>query len=110
MSFISLWAGKIEPPGELSEHLGRLYGSIGRATFQRDPEVCAERELVPVPELLEPFSLGEPYLSQATSAAEQNCLRLVNTVVAVYTDDILANSGNEPAGCALRFVGTFPNA
>ena len=110
MSFISLWAGNIEPPGKLPEHLGRLYGSIGRSTFQRDPEVCAERELVPVAELLEPFSLVEPFLSQAMSAAEQKRLRLANTVVAVYTDDVPKTEAIEPAGCALRFVGTFPNA
>jgi hypothetical protein len=108
MSFISLWAGHIEPPGNLPNHLAVLYRSLGYSTFRRDPEVCAERERVPVAELLEPFSLGEVFRSQAIAAAEGQGLRLANTVVGVYTQH---DPGAEAiAGCELRFVGTFPDA
>ena len=48
MSFISLWAGNIDPPGSLPLHLDMLYNSLGDSNFQRDPRVCAERELVPI--------------------------------------------------------------
>jgi hypothetical protein len=108
MSFISLWAGQIEPPGTLPTHLGTLYKSLGRSTFSRDPEVCAERELVPVAELLEPFSLGEVFLSEAVAAAERQALRLANTVVGVYTHH--APNAEAIDGCELRFVGTFPDS
>ena len=110
MSFISLWAGQIEPPGKLPEHLKRLYGSIGSATFQRDPEVCAECERVPIGELLEPFSLDESFLSEATASAARQSLRLANTVVAIYTHDAPKAEATETTGCDLRFIGTFPDA
>ena len=108
MNFISLWAGHIEPPGQLPSHLGALYTSLGRSKFSRGPEVCAERERVPVAELLEPFSLGEVFLSEAVAAAEKQGLRLANTVVAVYTQH--APKAQTIDGCGLRFVGTFPDA
>ena len=110
MSFISLWAGRIEPPGNLPQHLGKLYTSVGRSTFKREPEVCEERELVPVVELLEPFSLGEPFVRRALAEAERKRLHVANTVVAVYTEDAPKTESTEPAGCALRFIGTFPDA
>lgn len=110
MSFISLWTGRIEPPGNLPEHLGRLYDSIDSSSFEREPGVCAERELVPFAELLEPFSLGEPFFDQAMAAAERKRLHLANTVVAVYTIGAPNTDSTAPAGCALRFIGTFPNA
>src|SRR5512140_3400435 len=107
MSFISLWAGHIEPPSKLPAHLEVLYTSLGRATFRCDPEVCAEREPVPVAELLEPFSLHQPFLSEAAAAATQQDLRLANTVVAVYTDHA-PKAATTSSG--LRFLGTFPYA
>ena len=107
MSFISLWAGHIEPPGELPAHLEVLYTSLGRGTFRRDPEVCAEREPVPVAELLEPFSLHQPFLSEAAAVAAQQDLRLANTVVAVYTDHA---PKAEATSSGLRFLGAFPDA
>ncbi len=108
MSFISLYAGRIEPPDKLPAHLGILYRSLGDSTFRRDPEVCAERERVPVAELLEPFSLGEVFLAEAIAAAERQGLRLANTVVGVYTNH--APRAEAIDGCELRFVGTFPDA
>ena len=108
MNFISLWAGLIEPPNTLPAHLNLLYTSLDDSTFSRDPEVCAERERVPVVELLEPFSLGEAFLSEATAAAESQGLRLANTVVGVYTQ--YAPNAKAMDGCELRFVGTFPDA
>lgn len=108
MSYISLWAGQIEPPSTLPTHLGALYRSLGSSTFSRDPEVCAERERVPVAELLEPFSLGEAFLSEAAAAAERQGLRLANTVVGVFTHH--APKAEAIDGCELRFVGTFPYA
>jgi hypothetical protein len=110
MSFISLWAGRIEPYNTLPEHLGVLYGSIGHSCFQRAPEVCAERELVPVVELLEPFLLSESFLAETRAVAEQKGLRLANTVVAVYTNEAPKPETTEPAGCNLRFIGTFRDA
>jgi len=107
MSFISLWAGRIEPFNKLPEHLGVLYRSIGHSGFKRDPTVCAERELVPVVELLEPFSLNESFLAETRTAAEQKGLRLANTAVAVYTKEVPKPEATEPAGCNLRFIGTF---
>jgi hypothetical protein len=108
MNFISLWAGLIEPPNTLPAHLDVLYTSLGDSTFSHDPEVCAGRERVPVVELLEPFSLGEAFLSEATAAAERQGLRLANTVVGVYTQH--APKAEAIEGCKLRFVGTFPDA
>jgi len=110
MHFISLWAGNIEPFNKLPDHLRVLYRSIGHDCFRRDPSVCAERELVPVAELIEPFDLGDSHFAQARSAAENKSLRLANTVVAVYTDDALRPEVTEPSGCDLRFIGTFPDA
>ena len=110
MSFISLWAGHIEPPSKLPDHLGVLYRSLGSSAFLRDPEVCAEFERVPVAELMEPFSLGELFLSEATAAAERQGLRLANTVVAVYTDHAPKAEPINSNGCELRFIGTFPDA
>jgi hypothetical protein len=106
MIFISLWAGRIEPPGTLSTHLAALYRVLNHSTFSRDPRVCAEREQVPIAELLEPFRLGEVNLSEATAAAERQGLRLANTVVAVYTPG--APKAEAIDGCGLRFVGAFP--
>ena len=108
MNFISLWAGLIEPPNTLPAHLGMLYTSLEHSTFSRDPEVCAELERVPVVELLEPFSLGNAFLSEAAAAAERHGLRLANTVVGVYTQH--APKAQFIDGCKLRFVGTFPDA
>src|SRR6476659_8444920 len=88
MNFISLWAGRIEPPNTLPTHLRVLYNSLGRSTFSRDPRVCAERELVPVAELLEPFLRTDVYLAEATAAAGRQGLRLANTVVAVFTHHV----------------------
>ena|SRR5436190_1731790 len=111
MNFISLWAGRIEPPGTLPGHLEILYGSLGgTAAFQRDPQVCAEREQVPIDELLEPFSLSEPFLTEAIAAADRQSLRLANTVVAVYTRLALKAEAIETTSCELRFIGTFPDA
>jgi len=86
MSFISLWAGDIEPYNKLPDHLKVLYESIGAHCFRRDPEVCAELERILIGELLEPISLSEPFLAAACATAKQKSLRLANTVVAVYTD------------------------
>jgi len=108
MSFISLWAGDINPPDSLPSHLTKLYKALGYSSFQRDPEVCAEWELVPVGELLEPFSLPEPFFEEARKAAVQQSLRLANTVVAVYTDQPPSPEAVQVADCGLRFVGTFP--
>jgi hypothetical protein len=108
MNFISLWAGLIEPPNTLPAHLHVLYNSLGDSTFSRDPEVCAERERVPIVELLEPFSLGNAFLAEATAAAESQDLRLANTVVAVYTHHAPKTKAID--GSKLRFVGTFAGA
>ena len=108
MNFISLWAGLIEPFNTLPTHLDMLYASLGDSTFSRDPEVCAERERVPVVELLEPFSLGNGFLSEATATAERQGLRLANTVVGVFTQH--APKAEAIDGCKLVFVGTFPDA
>jgi hypothetical protein len=110
MNFISLWAGRIEPYNKLPEHLGVLYKSIGHSCFQRAPEVCSERELVPVAELLEPFLHSAMLLDEARTVAEQKGLHLANTVVSVYTNKAPKTEAMEPAGCDLRFVGTFPDA
>ncbi len=107
MSLISLWAGHINPPGKLPAPLEVLYRSLGSPTFRRDPEVCAELERVPVADLLEPFSLGEVFLSEALAAAERQGLRLANTVVAVFTHHA---PKADAVGCDLRFIGTFPDA
>ena len=107
MSFISLWAGRIEPFNKLPEHLGVLYRSIGHSDFQRNPAVCAERELVPVVELLEPFSMNESFLTKTRTVAKQEGLRLANTVVAGYTKEVPKPEATETAGCNLGFIGTF---
>ena len=104
MSFISLWAGRIEPPGTLSTHLAALYRMLNHSTFSRDSGVCAEREQVPIAELLEPFRLGDVNLSEAIAVAERQGLRFVG----VYTHHSPKAEAIE--GCGLRFVGTFPDA
>jgi hypothetical protein len=106
MRFISLWAGNTG--SDLPSHLTKLYTSIGHSGFQRDPEVCAEPERVPIEELLEPFSLPEKYHVEAVAAAERESLHLATTVVAVYTDNPPGSESVQPSGCALRFIGTFP--
>ena len=110
MSFISLWAGDIEPYDELADHLKVLYESIGSHCLEREPQVCAEQERVPVGELVEPFSLSESFFAAACAAAKQKSLRLANTVVAVYTEDAPRLEVTEPTGCDLRFIGTYPDA
>jgi hypothetical protein len=106
MHFISFWAGNIG--SDLPRHLKALYASIGHSSFQRDPEVCAERERVPIEELLEPFSLTEAFLAEAIAAAGRQSLHLATTVVAVYTQNPPKGEMLQPSGSALRFIGTFP--
>jgi len=108
--FISLWAGDLDCARELPNHLAILYGSIGHSRFQRDPEVCEELELVPIGELLEPYSLSEVFLVEAVSAAEQQSLRLASLVVAVYTHEPPKSKLLSPPGCGLRYLGTFPES
>ena len=103
--FISLWAGNTG--SDLPSHLNKLYASIGDSSFQRDPEVCAERERVPIVELLEPFSLAEASIAEAVAAAERESLHLATTVVAVYTKNLPKGESVQPSGCGLRFIGTF---
>jgi len=106
-TFISVWAGRLDTATELPTHLKLLYDSIGHSRFERDPEVCAERELVPVEELLEPFSLCEEFASELTNAAKQQSLRLASVVVAVYTHERPRTEGLRPSGCGLQYLGTF---
>jgi hypothetical protein len=106
--FISLWAGNTG--SDLPSHLKKLYASIGDSSFQRDPEVCAERERVPIVELLEPFSLPEASFESAVAAARRESLHLATTVVAVYTDNPPESKTVQPSGCGLRFIGTFPES
>jgi len=106
--FISLWAGN--PGADLPLQLEKLYTAIGYSHFQRDPEVCAERERVPIVELLEPFSLPESSFAEAVAAAEHELLRLATTVVAVYTHNPPRSEAIQPSTCSLRFLGTFPEA
>jgi len=108
MSFISLWAGNIEPPGELPSHLKILYQSLSHLNVDREPGVCAEFERVPVEELLEPFDLPERHFADALAAAQQNSLRLANTVVAIHTPTPLHDQPLKLPGCELRYIGTFP--
>jgi len=105
--FISLWAGNIG--SDLLSHLTILYASLGHSNFQRDPEVCAERERVPIEELLEPFLVSEGFLADAVAAAKRQPLHLATTVVAVHTADRPAQQALHPFGCGLRFIGTFPD-
>jgi hypothetical protein len=107
-TFISLWAGSLDTARELPIHLKLLYGAIGRSRFERDPEVCVERECVPVDELLEPFALCEEFASELTKAAEQQSLGLASVVVAVYTHERPGTEALQPLGCGLRYLGTFP--
>lgn len=107
MRTISLWAAGLHVAQELPIHLEELYRTIGRENFERDPEVCAEREPVPIEELLEPFLLDEKSSSEATTAAKHASLRLAAVVVAVYTFSPPAvNKSSLPAG-GLRFIGSF---
>lgn len=108
MIYISLWACDLDTATDLPRHLQRLYESVSRSALQRDPEVCAEREPVPVEELLEPFSLPEAFLLEATAAAQQKSLRLAAAVIAVYTRDAPPQEAVQPVGCQLQFLGTFP--
>jgi hypothetical protein len=108
MSFISLWAGRIEPPGSLPDHLDILYTALDESHFQAEPKVCAEREMVPIEELIEPFRLSEEFLAQASEAARRQSLKLGNTVVAVYTHQPPKYDSLHPDGCGLSFIGTFP--
>jgi hypothetical protein len=106
--FISLWAGSLDTAGKLPAHLHILYSSIGHSCFGRDPEVCAERELVPVEELLEPFPLSKESVIELRKAAEESSLRLASVVVAIYTRERPESEALQPRGCDLKFLGTVP--
>lgn len=105
--FISLWVGSLDCARNLPAHLEVLYRSIGPSSFERDPEVCAERECVPVEELLEPFSLAQEFVAESIKAAKQQSLHLASVVVAVYTREQPKLSVVQVAGCGLRYLGTF---
>ena len=107
MSFMSLWAGDIDSPENLTPHLGTLYSSIGHSNFQQEPRVCEELERVPVAELIEPFLLSKEAMQTAVAAAERQSLRLATTVVAIYTNNPPESEVLQAAGCALKFIGIF---
>jgi hypothetical protein len=106
MKFVSLWGGDIRPE-DVPAHLMKLYHSVGLSNTEGEPGVCAERERVPVEELLEPFNLGEDALSEAASAAKKKSLRLATTVVGIYSGTPLDEQTLEPPGCGFRFLGSF---
>jgi hypothetical protein len=108
--YVSFWAAGLSTANDLPPHLEKLYKSIGHSNFAQDPEVCAEREPVPVEELIEPFStnLDEAALAHAAAAAREQCLKLAAVVVAVYTLQRPAPECVRPHDCELRFIGTFP--
>jgi hypothetical protein len=90
-------------------HLGNLYTSIGHSLFVTEPEICAERELVPIEDLLEPFSLSSSHFNEAVRVAREKGLRLASVVLAVQTRDPIKDESLEPEGCNLRFLGSFPS-
>ena len=104
-NYISLWAGNVG--SALPLHLTILYKSLGNSTFSNDPRVCAERECVPVNELLEPFLTSEDAILKAVNAAERQSLHLASEVVAVYTSSPPSLNLVQPLGCELWYVGTF---
>jgi hypothetical protein len=106
--FISFWAGSLEIARDLPTHLKVLYALVGHECFVRDPEVCAERELVPVGELLEPFSLCEEFTFELAKAAERQSLKMASVVVAIYTHERLRTEQLQPSDGGLRYLGTFP--
>src|ERR1043166_49892 len=108
MSYISLWAGGLDCALNLPRHLEKLYDSIGDSTFARGPSVCAERELGPGQEIIEPFPLDEVYVRDAAERAVRASLRLAAVVVAVFTSQPPPEAVTQPPGCDLRFIGTFP--
>ena len=105
-TFISLWAGDFDIAKRLPAHLNLLYKSIGPSHWVRDPEVCDERELVPIDELLETFSLPEEFAAEAKETAWQKSLRLASVVVAVYTHEAPGVEVLQPPGCGLQYLGT----
>ena len=88
-------------------HLTSLYTSIGHSLFVTDPEICAERELVPIEDLLEPFSLSLSHFNGAVRVAREKGLRLASVVLAVQTREPINDESLEPEGCNLRFLGKF---
>jgi hypothetical protein len=101
--FMSVWAGDLKTSLEIPVHLGNLYTSIGHSLFVTEPEICAERELVPIEDLLEPFSLSSSHFNEAVRVAREKGLRLASVVLAVHTREPISEDSLEPKGCNLRF-------
>ena len=106
-SYVSFWAGDLTVAKTLPHHLQSLYSTLNSGDFVKDPEVCSELELVPIPELLEPFEIDSQFRTTAVENATSNSLRLAAVVVAVYTRFPLERAETN-SGCKLRFIGSFP--
>jgi hypothetical protein len=104
--YISFWAGDLAVANTLPAQLKILYSAIGSSEFVKDPEVCAERELVPIQELLEPFSLSNESQISAAENATAKSLKLAGVLVAIYTRLALEDVKTGPE-CGLRFIGSF---
>jgi hypothetical protein len=107
MIFVSLWAGDLETARSLPSHLESLYDSLGSSSYEQDPEICAERELVPIEEILEPLSHSESFLSDAVRNAKQKSLRVAAVAVGIYTKSVPQDELLQPPNCGLKFIGTF---
>ena len=106
-SFMSVWAGDLKTSLEIPVHLEKLYTSIGHSLFVIEPEICAERELVPIEDLLEPFSFSSSHFNEAVRVAREKGLRLASVVLALQTREPINDESLEPEGCNLRFLGSF---
>ncbi len=107
MKCVTLFAGDVEVARNLPRHLTPLYAALDGPTFTDDPRVCAELELVPIDELIEPFSLPTHIFAEAVAAASAKSLSLAAVVVAVYTKTGCAED-SAPPNSGLRFICTVP--